>query len=70
MKNSKALPVVFILAAAVMWGCIGIFVKSLTEAGMTSAQITTVRCLVISIMTFIVIMATDRSRLKIGRAHV
>ena len=65
MKTSKTLPVLFILAAAVMWGCIGVFVKRQTADGMTSAQITAVRCLVISLLTLIVILATDRSRLKI-----
>ncbi len=61
------MPILLILAAAVMWGAIGVFVRPLTSAGMTSRQITAVRCLVNAGCMLILILLTDRSRLRVHR---
>lgn len=57
--------VMLVLAAAVMWGCIGVFVRHLNTFGFDAAQITTSKCLINAILMLILILATDRQKLKI-----
>ena len=57
--------IIMILAAAIMWGCIGIFTRHLTAYGYTSLQITCFRCCINVVLMLILICATGRTRLRI-----
>lgn len=59
-----------VLAAAAMWGCIGIFVRHLNALGLEARQITATRCLTCALLIFLWILVTDRSRLRIHRKDI
>lgn len=63
----EKLSVLLVLAAAAMWGCIGIFVRHQNALGFDAKQITSVRCLTCSLLILMWILVTDRSKLKIKR---
>lgn len=54
-----------VLSAAVMWGCIGLFVRHLDAFGFDAMQITAVKCLVNSALMLLFILLTDRKKLRI-----
>lgn len=56
-----------VLSAAVMWGCIGLFVRHLNAFGFDAMQITAVKCLVNSGLMLLFILLTDREKLRIHR---
>ena len=53
-----------IIAAASLWGCIGLFIKLLTAAGLTSMQGVAVRSLVGLIFYGLFLFLTDRPALR------
>lgn len=55
----------FILLAASLWGCIGLFLKLLTTAGLTSMQCVAVRCGTAAVLYFLWLLLTDRKALRI-----
>ncbi len=55
----------FIIIAAVCWGVIGIFTRSLTEAGLSSFQISSVRCISAGIVLSAFLGIRSPSALKI-----
>ncbi len=55
----------YILTAAALWGCIGIFLKRLTAAGLTSMQSVAVRSLAAASLCLLWILCTDRAALRI-----
>ena len=55
----------FILLAASLWGCIGLFLKLLTAAGLTSMQSVAVRCSTAAALYFLWLLLTDRAALVI-----
>lgn len=55
----------FILLAASLWGCIGLFLKLLTAAGLTSMQSVAVRCSTAAALYFLWLLLTDRAALSI-----
>lgn len=61
---------IFILAAAVMWGCLGIYVKSLRELGLTSLQISAVRWIFAAVIALVAVFIFDRKKLKIALRDV
>lgn len=63
----EKISVLMVLAAAAMWGCIGIFVRHLNAFGLEAKQLTATRCLTCALLMFVWILVTDRSRLKIQR---
>lgn len=63
----EKLSVILVLAAAIMWGCIGIFVRHLNVFGFDAAQITTSKCLINAMLMLVLILATDRDKLKIQK---
>lgn len=63
----EKISVLLVLAAAVMWGCIGIFVRHLNTFGLDAAQITTSKCLLTSLLMLVLILVTDREKLKIRK---
>lgn len=54
-----------IIAAAALWGCIGLFLKLLTAAGLTSMQGVAVRALVGAVFYGLFLFLTDRKALFI-----
>lgn len=58
-----------ILAAAGLWGCIGIFVKLLTAAGLSSMEGVAARALVASAVYGLFLAVTDPSALRIAPRH-
>lgn len=58
-----------IITAASLWGGIGVFVKVLSAAGLTSMQGVAVRNLVAALVFFIYLLCTDRGALKIDPRH-
>lgn len=63
----EKLSVLLVLAAATMWGCIGIFVRHLYTFGFDAAQITTSKCLMNAALMLVLILVTDREKLKIQK---
>jgi drug/metabolite transporter (DMT)-like permease len=61
----EKLSVLLVLAAATMWGCIGIFVRHLNALGFSASQLTASKCLMTAILMFLLILFTDREKLKI-----
>lgn len=59
-----------VLSAAVMWGCIGIFVRRLNAYGFGAMQITAVKCLVNASLMFLFILFTDRKKLVVHRKDI
>ena len=55
----------FIVSAAALWGCIGVFLKLLTAAGLSSMQSVAVRCATAAILYFLWLLKKDPSALKI-----
>jgi len=55
----------FIVSAAALWGCIGIFLKLLTAAGLSSMQSVAVRCTTAAILYFLWLLVKDPAALKI-----
>jgi drug/metabolite transporter (DMT)-like permease len=54
-----------VLAAGALWGCISLFVRHLTAAGLSAMDISCVRMIVGALGMFIVVLVTDRSLLRI-----
>lgn len=59
--------VLLVLAAGIMWGCIGIFVRHLSAFGFDAMQITATKCLITAILMFLFLLATDREKFKIQK---
>ncbi len=55
----------FILLAASLWGCIGLFLKLLTAAGLTSMQCVSVRCSTAAALYFLWLLLTNPAVLGI-----
>lgn len=55
-----------VLVAATLWGSSGLFVNVLTAAGLTGIQMTTVRLCVVFAVTLLLILFTDREKLRIA----
>lgn len=72
VKNSLGgrLAPVLVLLAATLWGSNGIFVKLLNAAGLNGPQITAVRMCSVPVLCLLVLLCTDRSRLRIDPADV
>lgn len=58
-----------ITAAATLWGCIGIFLKLLTAAGLSSMEGVAVRTTVAALLYTLYLALTDRQSLKIDPRH-
>ena len=55
---------VSVLLAALLWGCIGIFTRSMLETGFTAVQIVAVRAFVTAIIMGIIILIKDPTLFK------
>ena len=63
--NTRARSYIYILAAAALWGCIGIFFKLLTAAGLDAMQSVAVRVVLSAVIYTVWLLATNRKALKI-----
>ena len=63
MSQLKA--TICVLASGVLWGCISLFVRHLSASGLSSMDIVAVRMIVGAAGMLAVILATDRSALKV-----
>ena len=54
-----------IIAAAALWGCIGIFLKLLTAAGLNTMQAVAVRSILAVVLYAAFLLITDRKALRI-----
>lgn len=66
----EKMSVLLVLAAAAMWGCIGIFVRHLNAFGFDAMQITATKCLLTAVFMFVFILLTDREKFKICRKDI
>ncbi len=55
-----------VIAAASLWGLIGIFTRSLADSGLSPMQITEVRCSVTAVCIFAILAVFDRKLLRIS----
>lgn len=61
----KKLAPLFVFAAGVLWGMMGIFVHALNDAGLTSMDIVLVRSAAASLILFVWLAITDRGAFRI-----
>lgn len=66
MNKKEPISVLMVLAAAALWGGIGLFVRTLTKGGLTSAQMTATRLLTTAVILFFYLFVTDKKKLKIS----
>ena len=59
----------YIILAAALWGCIGVFLKLLTAAGLSSMEGVAVRSLVSAALYGLCLAVTDRKALRIRPRH-
>jgi len=64
-SSAAVLPIISVLAAAVLWGTIGLMTGPLSDAGVSDIAIIAVRALVTSAALGAAIAVTDRSKLRI-----
>ncbi len=62
---NKAKPVICILLAGILWGCISIFMKGLTDSGISSIGIVSVRMFFAAVIYMIFMLIKSPSKLKI-----
>ncbi len=70
MKTKENLAVIFVLTAAFLWGCIGIFTRNMNALGFDAMQITALRCLLNACMVGILILATDKGKFRVQKKDI
>lgn len=65
MKSQKKTAPLLIAAGGALWGIIGVFSASLSEAGFSSIQITASRCVITAVAIVLFLLIKDPSKLKI-----
>lgn len=65
MKNQEWKGIILVAIAGLCWGIIGLFTRFLSSCGLNSIQITLIRNIVASLGMFLVIIVTNRERIKI-----
>lgn len=68
--GKKNLAIIYIIAAGVLWGCIGLFVRTLNGWGISSMELVALRSFVTAIIMFFVLLIKDRKLLKIKLKHL
>lgn len=66
----ELLSAICIIAAGILWGTMGIFVRYLSAWGFSTLQITAFRIIIGAIMFLVFLAVTDRKRLKIRRKDI
>lgn len=70
MKNSKKSAPLLIAAGGTLWGIIGVFSHVLSQAGMSSVQITASRCIITAVFMVIYLLLKDPAKLKIHPKNI
>ncbi|MCQ2532290.1 MAG: DMT family transporter [Saccharofermentans sp.] len=63
--SKKNISFVFIVLAGVLWGCIGLFVRTINAWGIASMELVSLRAIVTAVVMFFVLLIKDKSLLKI-----
>lgn len=66
----KSISYVCVIAAALLWGCMGILVRTMNEGGLTSVEVVTFRCVVTAAIMLLGMFLFKRSELKIRRKDI
>ncbi len=61
----KSVSYICVIAAALLWGCMGILVRTMNEGGLTSAEVVTFRCVVTAVIMLVGMFLFKREELKI-----
>ncbi len=61
----KSISYVCVIAAALLWGCMGILVRTMNEGGLTSAEVVTFRCVITAVIMLLGMFLFKREELKI-----
>lgn len=61
----KSISYVCVVAAALLWGCMGILVRTMNEGGLTSVEVVTFRCVVTATIMLFGMFLFKREELKI-----
>ena len=69
-KDNGILSDALVVLAGIMWGVLGIFVKSLRKMGFDSVQISALRWIFSALITFLAVTACDRKKLIISLRDV
>ena len=64
-KRSTQLSMLCVLAAGVLWGCMGILVRTMSEGGFKSLEVTAFRAFVTAVVMLIGMSLFHRKALKI-----
>lgn len=64
-EKSSYFSVVCVLAAGMLWGCMGILVRTLSMGGFTSLEVTAFRSVVTTVIMFVGMFLFNRKELKI-----
>jgi drug/metabolite transporter (DMT)-like permease len=62
--------VMMVIGAACLWGIVGLFTRPLSAAGLSSMQITEVRCIVTSVAMLAIVLLYDRSLMRIDAKDI
>lgn len=65
IKSQNRIGEASIILAAAMWGCIGIFTRTLYTLGFTSVQTVAVRAIITTVVMLVTILIKDKNLLKI-----
>lgn len=63
--NKKAMSVIFILLAGILWGCMGLFVRPLNEKGLTTWDIVFLRAIGTTLLLGLFLLLTNRKAFRI-----
>lgn len=61
----KSISYVCVIAAALLWGCMGILVRTMNEGGLTSVEVVTFRCVITAVIMLLGMFLFKREELKI-----
>ncbi len=61
----KSISYVCVIVAALLWGCMGILVRTMNEGGLTSVEVVTFRCIVTAVIMLLGMFLFKRKELRI-----
>lgn len=63
--NGSGKSMLCVLGAGMLWGCMGILVRTMNKGGFTSLEVTAFRSVVTAVILLVWMLAADRQKLKI-----
>ena len=63
--NARTVPAMMVIAAAILWGFIGVFIRVLSDAGLDTMQINGARSMICTVLIAIALLIHDRRLFKI-----